>query len=499
MEGFRDRTANVFQWVNAILDSQHRAPIVEALLRHAQVERVSGHVPGHKAGRGFDEAWSAAARSLGLWDVTEVPGLDDLHRAEASIGRAQALAAEAWGADETHFLVGGGTVGNAVAVLTAVEADSVVIVARNCHQSVFNALEFARVGKVVAIAPEVRDGLVGSLSQDAVSDAISRFPEAGVLILTSPTYHGATSDVRAIVQIAHDHGMIVIVDEAHGAHLRFHSSLPPTATASQADLVVQSPHKMLAALTQTGLLHVNGSLVDRGRLRSFLRKLQSSSPSYLLLASLDLARRQMAVEGERLLTRAMSHLQAARERIAQSVGGIFSDGADGLWQDPFKWTLNARVLGMSGHELECALREDYGVYAEYADPAHVLLIWSFATDAADLGRLENALTQISRSSVKRESSGIEAIASPLALGESQVLQMPTEKERSRAQEGLLSDAIGRRVSEAIVVYPPGIPLALAGEVFTKHAFEAVARAMREGLRVDGVGQDEHASVRCLVD
>lgn len=477
---------------------QQRAPIVEALAAHAARERVSCHVPGHKGRSRAAAAFEGVLRfdEVLRLDATELPGLDDLHDPRGAIFLAQRLAAEAWGTDCAHFLTGGGTSGNLCAILSAVRPGDTVIVGRNAHQSVWNALDMARAGMRVVVSPETFGGMPGRLAEDAVSDAIARHPGARAVIVTSPTYGGAVSDVRAIAKLADRAGMIAIVDEAHGAHLRFHPVLPPSAVESGADLIVHSPHKMLAALTQTGLLHVNGRKVDRDRLRRVIRRIESSSPSYLLLASLDEARREIFLHGEALLGTAVEALEAKRAELEAASPGFLRLPAPREWTDPFKWILDAGALGMRGGELAEILNTRFGIFPEYSDGRFVLLVWSYASSLQGINRVGEALKTLQKRNPRRPAEGVSDVADP-GGDRIQCVWPIGDADEQRSVRGTLENAVGRRVADHLTVYPPGVPEAVAGEILTEEAYGRLVSALARGDRVDGVSSGAVATVRYL--
>lgn len=413
---------------------------------------------------------------------------------------AQELAAEAFGSDTVYFLVGGSTVGNLAAILAVLQPDDLVLVVRNAHQSVWHALALAGARKVVLATDLIVTGpcaaLDGSLSATTLKQAIKAYPQAVAVILTSPTYHGFVSDVAEIVRQAHDAGMVVIVDEAHGAHLPFHCDLPTSAIAAKADLVIQSPHKMLAALTQTGLLHISGDRVERRRVQHRLRMIQTSSPSYLLLASIDAVRAQMAMEGAGLLERAMAALRVAAERVAKACPGLLVSGQAGCVKDPFKWTLFAQSVGMTGFATADLLREQYGIYVELCDEAHVLLSFSYANENHDIARVGEVLSNLhaTENPSPRTLSGCEGMFAQVAV--SAVLPTNATLDRLPFRTGDLQTATGHILLDAITVYPPGIPWVLPGEVLHEGQCDRLLQLIQRGVRVDGI--DEYGRVRFAI-
>jgi len=392
--------------------------------------------------------------------------------------------------------VGGSTAGNLAAVLAAVGRRDRVIVARNSHQSVWHALELAHARPAVMTPPLVSTGsggaVWGPITPALLQQALTHWPDAKAVICTSPTYTGITSPLLELTTLTHAAGMVMIVDEAHGAHLAFHSELPPSAVLAGADLVVQSLHKMTGAMTQTGLLHRSGQRVDAGRLVRALRMVQTSSPSYVLLASIDTVRAELAHIGASLLERATDWLACAAKDIRTEFPGLLWEAPVAYVCDPFKWLLYAPALGCSGVELATALQTRHGIFTEWADEAHVLCAWSYANDAQDAKTVIEAL-RIEARTLRDKPSGIakslsldaaswaaHALADLAELPErTQMLEMTTSAVTLRA-------SIGRRVVDAVTVYPPGVPLLLPGERMTQPLCECLEAALRANARVDGL-------------
>ncbi len=482
-------------------DDQAKTPLLDALIAQQKYERISAHVPGHKRGRGLLSTLARYAGPLAQLDVTEVPGLDDLHHADGVIAKAQQLAAKAFGSEETYFLVAGSTGGNLAAILAVVDPSDVVIVGRNAHQSVWNALVLAQAQRV-SVTPTVwhpvqgHAEIAGGLSVMAIQEALLRTQQATALILTSPSYDGFVSDLAAIVQMAHQAGLIVIVDEAHGVHLPFHPQLPMSAIVAGADIVIQSAHKMGAGFTQTAFLHVQGSRVDRVRLQETLRMVQSSSPSYLLMASLDAMRAQLACHGEELLSLTLAELEAQKLRLHEACLGLLVDVKETATQDPMKWILHAERLHLTGFELERVLREEFGIYSEYTSEYHVLLSWSYGNARRDFKKTVDALIHVASQvkSIGRATSWELCHAStPI----SDVIPVMPLHERNAGVFTSLFLAVGHRVVDPVTIYPPGIPLLLPGETFLKEHIEILTPVLDNGNRVDGVVYDEGYRVRCL--
>lgn len=485
-------------------------PLIEALIQAQGRERVSGHMPGHKGGRALPPVIARHAGAFAAWDVTELPGTDDLYAPTGPLREAQSLAARAFGSDGTLFLVGGSTAGMLASILALLRPGEKALVARDSHQSVWHALELADARAVPLWPAAVSAGgltFSGTVTGTTLERALARHPDARCLIVTSPTYFGFAADLRELAAIAHAAGVAVIVDEAHGAHLPFHPDLPESALAAGADVVVHSAHKMTAALTQTAFLHWQGKRVDPRRLLAKLRLVQTSSPSYLLLASLDAVRSQLAVEGEKLLADALQALEQGADRMRRRLPGVLvlpepAQTRAAGWRmafDPFKWTLDARALNLSGYGLQAELCER-GVAAELSDACRVLFLWSYATCARDLERLVDALEEIAaKAPPVRPTADVDdgsQTAGVRGAGCADAGDFPEIacREPRASRRVALQEAVGYRLAEPLTVYPPGIPLVLRGETLSADMAVRVAADRRADVRIDGLGKDMTVAV-----
>ncbi|MFD1179585.1 aminotransferase class I/II-fold pyridoxal phosphate-dependent enzyme [Paenibacillus puldeungensis] len=478
-----------------------QAPLAEALLKYKEKQDASFHVPGHKDGRAFQnvkdrEAYEALSEVMKI-DATEITGTDDLHHPEGVILEAQQQAARVFGAEETFFLVGGSTAGNLALILSVCTSPGdVLLVQRNVHKSVIHGLMLAH-AHAVFLAPQLGagSGLATIPSEATVREALRRYPGAKGLLLTHPSYYGMGAALRPLAELCHEHGVPLLVDEAHGAHFGRHPALPESALAAGADSVVQSTHKMLTALTMGAMLHVQGGLLDRGLLRGRLTMVQSSSPSYPIMASLDLSRRLLETEGPALFAAPL----AAAERIKQGLSempryGIVqlpgACGADPAYtiQDPLKIVLYDAKGDLSGYELQRKL-EQQGCIPEMSDDRYVVLALGPGTSLEEAERLLQALERIADGigeavSVRengptpfstwniRETMSIsnDSLASVDALPSAISAPVPfglTPLSPAEIETIPVEDSVGRQAAEMIIPYPPGIPLVYAGEMITE--------------------------------
>lgn len=437
------------------------APIYEMLEQYKARGNTSYHVPGHKNG----QAYAASADGAGLLreimqvDVTEITGTDDLHHPEGVIKEAQELAAHCFGAEESFFLVGGSTAGNLALILTVCrEPGMTIILQRNVHKSIIHGLMLAG-AQAVFLEPQIHplSGLAVIPGVETVQAAVAAYPDAAAVMLTLPNYYGMGTDLAPYAAICHNSGMPLLVDEAHGAHYGQHPDLPAGALMCGADGVVQSTHKMLSALTMGAMLHVQGPRLDRALLRQRLAMVQSSSPSYPVMGSLDLARRLLHSRGHDAFTAGLAAVDALRRGLAelprfrllqpaeplQLSGGGATAAAGGTapplrraaytTQDPFKAVLydSSGVLG--GFELQRML-EEKGCVPEMSDDRHVVLLFSLGSTAEDAQRLLNALRAIDEEHrAQQPAEGQEATGLAVAGQRATALTMPAGIVSSEAQ------------------------------------------------------------------
>ncbi len=479
------------------LRKQAQTPLLDAMVAYRRQGVTRFHMPGHRGGHGAD--WrlrELLGDSVFALDVTGVPGLDDLHQPSGPIRRAQELAAEAFGADHSFFLINGSTVGVQAMILAACEPKDKIIVARNVHKSILSAIILSGTAPIF-VQPEVDPdfGIPMGVSPQAVAGALDRHPDARAVVLVSPTYHGFVADIAAIAEEVHRRGKVLLVDEAHGPHLGFHEELPLPSLLAGADACTQGVHKMLGGFTQASILHLRGERIDPARVRAVLRLLQSTSASYLLMASIDVARMQMATSGRQLLGRALELAHELRTRI-EGVDGLQTfgperarrPGAVGL--DPTKVTVGVWPLGLTGHVVEGLLRDVGPLQAEMSDLLNVLFIVGFGNTSEELERLARALQYVARHAGSYRSARLERLVAaarvasrPLPLPELEVL--PREAFFARSRPLALEQAEGAVSAEMVACYPPGIPILCPGERISAAAVSQLMLVREAELSVSG--------------
>ncbi|TLS35089.1 aminotransferase class I/II-fold pyridoxal phosphate-dependent enzyme [Pseudalkalibacillus caeni] len=463
---------------------QQRAPLFEALVNWSERNPISFHVPGHKNGDLFADLGDKHFKDILKIDATELNGLDDLHDPREVIGEAQKLTAAYYGAENSYFLVGGSTAGNLAMILGTCKEGDHVLVQRNSHKSILNGLLLAGV-KPYFLSPEIDPvaKVATGVADSTVKQALSVVPDAKAIILTNPNYYGMTVELENIVQYAHARNIPVLVDEAHGAHFRVSSSFPLSALEVGADVVVQSAHKTLPAMTMGSYLHVNSNLIVKSRIERYLRMLQSSSPSYPIMASLDLARYYLASLTEDKVKKILSSLFQFREEIKDIPGFRVIEPSGPVKKiDPLKITIQCKDL--PGYQLQKLLEKE-NIYIEMADPLNVLLVLPLTDNSLQEGLLEK-LKKITRQNQTSHQAVERYKDYPAGSTITELAASYRELSTCEKQVVPISAAKGKIAGQAIVPYPPGIPLVLEGERITGQHLKALQHILSSGGKVQGL-------------
>jgi arginine decarboxylase len=482
---------------------QPRAPYLEAVLAYASRGTTRFHVPGHKGGAGADPGLATAIghRALTADIPADIEGID-LGPSPTPYERAEALAAEAHGAERSWFLTNGATQGNHALTLALAPLGAPVVVQRNSHASVVDGLVLSG-GRPTYVAPEYEAelGMAHGVTPEALERGLRAAGSPRAAFIVSPTYYGMAADVAGCAEVCHAAGVPLVVDQAWGPHFGFHPALPPSALALGADAVLTSTHKIVGSLTQSAMLHVAATgRIDPDAVARCVRLVRSTSPSSLLMASLDGARRQLATHGEALLERTIAASMQVRRQIEQ-VEGVAVIGAElvgnpgvAAW-DPLRVVIDVRGTGCTGYEVAGALRSSYDIHVELATHASLVLVLGVDEPVEALHRFAHDFGQ----TVRRMERAGETPALVRAAGslENEVVVPPREAFLGAAEAVSVDDADGRVSAEAIAGYPPGIPALLPGERITAEVIAYLRELRDAGARLHGASDPSFRTICVL--
>ncbi len=486
------------------VSQQPTAPYLDALVAYGFRGPTRLHVPGHKGGAGADPGlrWALGERAL-LLDVPQDTEGIDMGPEPTPYAQAEELAAAAYGAERSWFLTNGATQGNHALCLALAGPGTSVVLQRNAHASLIDGLVLSG-GMPAFVAPETDDelGMAHGVTPQALAAALERAPDARAVFVVSPTYYGMAADVAGLAEVAHAAGAALVVDQAWGPHFGFHPGVPPSALALGADAVITSTHKIVGALTQAAMLHVApGERVDLAAVGRAVRLVRSTSPSSLLLASLDAARRQMAVHGQALLAGTLVAAAKARDAIDAVPGcavvGERLVGRPGVasW-DPLRLTIDIRGTGRSGYEVAAALRAGSDIHVELATHATLVLVLGVHEQAEALERFVHDL-----------GATVAEIARPVELGQAPVVRAPAlgselavpprDAFLGETEVVAVDAALGRVSCEAIAGYPPGIPALLPGEQIGAEVVAYLRELATSGARPHGASDPSFETITVL--
>ena len=465
--------------------SQKRAPIYEALEKFRRMRVVPFDVPGHKHGRGNPELVELLGEKCVGIDVNSMKPLDNLCHPVSVIREAEELAAEAFGASHAFLMVGGTTSAVQAMVLACCKKGDKIILPRNVHRSAINSLVLCG-AKPIYVNPDVNPELGISLGMKVsqVEQAIRQNPDAVAVFVNNPTYYGICSDLRTIVKLAHEHGMKVLVDEAHGTHFYFNKDLPVSAMEAGADMSSISMHKSGGSLTQSSLLLI-GEGMKEGYVRQIINLSQTTSASYLLLSSLDISRRNLALRGEESFRRVIELAQYAREEI-NKIGGYYAfsreliNGNSIYDFDTTKLSVHTLEIGLAGIEVYDILRDEYDIQIEFGDIGNILAYLSIGDRRQEVERLVSALYEVKRRYQKDKTGMLtQEYIDP------HVVTTPQESFCAEKEAVPLEKAAGRVCSEFVMCYPPGIPILAPGEAITREILDYIIYAKEKGCSMTG--------------
>ncbi|MEH7452150.1 aminotransferase class I/II-fold pyridoxal phosphate-dependent enzyme [Gottfriedia acidiceleris] len=480
---------------------QIETPLFSSLLEHAKKNPIQFHIPGHKKGNGMDPTFREFIGDNALSiDLINIAPLDDLHHPKGKIKQAQDLAAKAFGADHTFFSVQGTSGAIMTMVMSVCGPGDKIIVPRNVHKSVLSAIIFSGATPIF-VHPEIDSelGISHGITTNAVKEAILNNPDAKAVLVINPTYFGFVADLKSIVELAHSHGLAVLVDEAHGVHIHFYNELPISAMQAGADMAATSVHKLGGSMTQSSILNVREGIVNVHRVQSVLSMLTTTSTSYLLLASLDVARKRLATVGEELLTNTIRLANNARNKI-NSINGLYCPGYDLVGKeatfnfDPTKILISVKKLGITGHDVEVWLRERFNIEVEMSDLYNVLCILTPGDSEEDIQQLIHALeVLVTEFDISEHNTNLNVEIPTIP----NLAVSPRDAFYSETESVPLENSVGRIIAEFVMVYPPGIPIFLPGEEITLENLVYIKKNIEAGLPVQGPEDEELLTLKVL--
>ncbi len=464
---------------------QSKTPIYEALERYKAMRVVPFDVPGHKRGRGNSELTEFLGERCMSVDVNSMKPLDNLCHPVSVIKEAEELAADAFGAKHVFFMINGTTSAVQSMVLTACKRGEKIIMPRNVHRSAINALVISG-AQPVYVNPGTNDelGIALGMSIKDVEKAILLNPDAKAVLVNNPTYYGICSPLKDIVELAHKHGMLALVDEAHGTHFYFNDNLPASAMSAGADMAAVSMHKTGGSLTQSSFLLINND-ISQGYVRQIINLTQTTSGSYLLMSSLDISRKNLALNGQSIFDKVSQLAAYARDEI-NKIGGFYAYGRELINNDTVfdfdvtKLSVHTRSIGLAGIEVYDILRDDYDIQIEFGDIGNILAIISVGDKALAIERLISSMSEIKRL-YSRDKAGMfdHEYINPL------VAMTPQEAFYAPKISVPIEKSFGKICSEFVMCYPPGIPILAPGEYITKDILNYIAYAKEKGCFLTG--------------
>lgn len=480
-----------------------RTPLFEALKRHAEANPVQFHIPGHKKGVGMDPEYKSFIGDNALSiDLINIAPLDDLHQPTGVIEEAQKLAANAFGADHTFFSVQGTSGAIMTMIMTVCSEGDKIIVPRNVHKSVMAAIIFVG-AKPIFLSP-ARDEKLGidhGITKKSVKRALEKHPDAKAVLVINPTYFGVCTSLKEIVDLVHSYNIPVLVDEAHGVLIHFHEQLPMSAMQAGADMAATSVHKLGGSLTQSSVLNVKGKRINPKRIQTILSMLTTTSTSYILLASLDTARRHLALNGHALAEQTLALADYARRQINE-IPGLYCFGEEILGEeatyalDRTKVSVHVAKLGLTGYEVENWLRDNYRIEVEMSDMYNILCLVTPGDTQENIDILLTALRQLSEENfnIRQESEVIVKIPKI-----PQLTLTPRDAFYGDTEIVPFKESADRIIAEFIYVYPPGIPILLPGEVISQELIDYITEHVEVGLPVKGPEDRSVTNVKVIVE
>ncbi len=481
-----------------MLNHQEKTPIFDAVKKYVSDNTIPFHVPGHKQGRGIPEFCEFVGKNTLSIDLTCLPDTDNICNPKGVIKEAEELAAEAFGADKAFFLVNGTTNGIQAMIMAVCKPGDKIILPRNAHKSAFGGLIVS--GAIpIYVRPEMdlEYGISTGVSVETLREALEQHPDAKGVFIINPNYYGTASNLVEIVKLAHSYGVPVLVDEAHGGHLHLSEKLPLSAMEAGADIAASSTHKLIGSMTQSSMLLMKSKLISPQRVKAVLNITQTTSPSYVLLSSLDVARKQIALNGKELINKTIELALWAREEMRNIQGIKLFDPEEKTpgceKYDITKLTINVQGLGLSGYDMERILRKKYRIQVELADLYNVIFLLTLADDKNTVQYLINSCKEIAEG---RQLENIVKFAPPWPAIPP-VSVTPRDAMYSDTRKVPLAEAIGEVSAEMIMAYPPGIPLVCPGEYISKETVDYVQVLKSENADLQGTEDPRIDYIRVL--
>lgn len=469
---------------------QNQAPIYEGLIKLRKKRIVPFDVPGHKRGRGNPELVELLGEKCVGIDVNSMKPLDNLGHPISIIRDAEELAADAFGAAHAFLMIGGTTSSVQTMILSTCKAGDKIILPRNVHKSAINALVLCGAIPIyIEMSVDPKIGIALGLENDRVAQAIKEHSDAKAILINNPTYYGICSDLKGLTEMAHEAGMLVLVDEAHGAHLHFTDKLPLSAMDAGADMAAVSMHKSGGSLTQSSILLI-GNQMNPEYVRQIINLTQSTSASYLLMSSLDISRRNLALRGKESFEKVIELSEYARREI-NAIGGYYAyskeliDGVSVCDFDVTKLSVYTQGIGLTGIEVYDLLRDEYDIQIEFGDIGNILAYISIGDRIQDIERLVGALADIKRLYSR---DGKDLIAGEYIQPE--LVLSPQEAFYSERRSLTLDESVGQVCGEFVMCYPPGIPILAPGERITREIVDYIQFAKERGCSLQGTEDPE---------
>lgn len=464
-------------------EKQNNTPFFSEMKKYIESDPTCFDVPGHKMGNFDNDLEEYAGKTLYKLDVNAPIGLDNLYNPHGVIKEAEDLLADLYNVDEALFSINGTTGGIMTMIIGTIDAKEKIILPRNVHKSIINSLILSGAYPIFVMPDtDPETGIANGVKIDNYIKAMDENPDAKAVFVINPTYFGVTSNIKKLAKEAHERNMIVIADEAHGSHLYFHEDLPLGAMAAGADISSVSLHKTFGSLTQSSAILINKERINVSRIKKVYAMLSSTSPNHILLASIDVARKRMALDGHKLLSNTLDLARKTRERINKIRGfhcldKSYLDGNGRFDIDETKLVINTSEVGLSGFEIFKLMREVENVQMELGEISELLAIFTIGTTQKDADRLVEGLQKISDKYY--DITDIKTIPH-FSYSFPELIVRPREAFHAPSKVISLDDAVGEISAESIMIYPPGIPLAIPGEIITQNAIDLLHFYEKEG-------------------